>query len=435
MQIMEHDVERYRGLAGRAIALVETAPGPAAYRAVRRARRFGARIVLLTADPTGYRPVPGHPSDPLSDVDEVVTTDTNDVAKLTWALTSAAGRPTVDAVLSFSDYYCAVAARVAHALGLPGPPPEAAEAGVHKHLLRERTADRPYAVRHVLARESRELPAAADALGFPLIAKPPAEANSVGVHLVRDLPQLRRAFTELHARRTNWRGQPCTGDVLLEEFLTGEEVSVETLTFDGRTRVYGTTSKTLAPPPGFVERAHSFPHDLGAERTAAVEAVVLDMLATVGYRHGPCHTEVKLTPAGPRVVEMNPRLPGHHTTTMIEDVTGACPFLDAMLAATGQPPRPPDAPRGGAAIALLYPPHAGRLQGFDGVADAEAEPGVRFVTLTAAAGEAVRPPTDNYAALGCVYAHGTDAGDALTRAERARDRIAVRVAPAGEGSA
>lgn len=49
---------------------------------------------------------------------------------------------------------------------------------------------------------------------------------------------------------------------------------------------------------------------------------VLQVLDAVGLRHGPCHTEVMLTPAGPRLVEVNARLHGLQGPKLIELATG-----------------------------------------------------------------------------------------------------------------
>jgi biotin carboxylase len=418
--------DSYTALSGKTLALVENTPSAPAYHAALRARESGLTLRLLTRDPSAYTETQGFAGLPLDDV-EVVLVETNDPSELVSVLTGADGSPLVDGVTSFSDYYCGIAAQVASSLILPGPRPAAVEAGIQKHRLRELLSARPYAVKHALVSSADQLTDAAALLGFPLVAKPPAEGNSVGVRLIADQIELAAAFEELHAVRANWRGQPCSGDVLLEEYLLGEEVSVETMTFAGRTHLYGITSKSLNQPPNFVEWAHSFPHRLNPDDATAVEAVVRDMLETVGFDHGPCHTEVKLTSRGPRIVEMNPRLPGNHTTSMIEDVGGTNPFLDSMLCAIGEVPPIPVLDHGGAAIAILYPLDAGVVESIDGVEEARSAPGVRFVHLYAGAGDLAHAPVNNYSSLGCVYAWGEDAADALVNAESGLSKITVRV--------
>ncbi|GGV01219.1 argininosuccinate lyase [Kitasatospora herbaricolor] len=426
---------RYAGLRGKRLALVESMLHDAFSDGIHAARALGCEIWLLIRDVEWYtagRPFEEHP---LAGVDRVVRTDTLDVEAVFEALTGPSGEALVDGVLSFSDYHTEVAAQVAERLGLPGPGAGAVAAANQKHLLREAFAGDPGNVRHRLVDDPAQLDEAAAALGFPLVAKPPAEAVSYGVRLVRDRSGLDEAYRELSAVRHSLRGQPRTGAVLLEEYVEGVEVSVESMTVDGVTRFYGVTSKDLLPPPSFLECAHSFPVPLPEEQWREVRACVTRVLAAIGYRRGAAHTELRLTPDGPRIIEVNPRLPAHRITTMIQDTLGVDPHLEAKLLALGGRPEPagPSEGRssaelrpGGAAVVVLYPDRPGRLLGVDGVERASRLPGVT-ISLHAEVGQALWKRTDNSAGVGFSYATGRSAADALATATAAAGLLTIRI--------
>ena len=111
---------------------------------------------------------------------------------------------------------------------------------------------------------------------------------------------------------------------------TQHQVSVETVTADGATHVVGVTDKSIAGDPWFVESGHMFPADLP---TADAEAVAVAAIEALGLDRGVAHTEVKLTPDGPKLVEVNPRPAGNQITELVRRVTGIdLPAAYAQLA-------------------------------------------------------------------------------------------------------
>ncbi|MEU6341683.1 ATP-grasp domain-containing protein [Streptomyces sp. NPDC046977] len=426
----------YEQFRGKRLALVESMLHDAFYNGIHRARDFGCEVWLLVRGEewyTGGRPLSGHP---LGRVDRVVQVDTHDWRAVAGVLTDADGKPLVDGVLSFSDYHTEVTARVAESLGLPSQGLEAVRAANHKHLLREALGDDPANVRWRLVTRREELEAAVGHVGLPLIAKPPSEAISFGVRKCLTWDQVLDAWRELSAVRASLRGQPRPGHVLLEEYVRGTEVSVESMTAGGVTHFFGATSKELHKDT-LLEEAHSFPVALDAGVWEEVRACVDRALRAVSYRQGPAHTEVMITEDGPRIVEVNPRLPAHMISTMVTDVCGTDPHLDAKLLAVGAehvPHRGPgDGAVGGAAVVVLFPDEPGEFTGIDGTGDTAGtdstggegpSPGVS-VHLHHEPGDPVATRLDNSASVGFVYARAHSAKEALDEARRAAGRIRI----------
>jgi hypothetical protein len=112
----------------------------------------------------------------------------------------------------------------------------------------------------------------------------------------------------------------------------------------------------LAPEPFFEEAGHI----VDTMDPLLTDAQVLGLLAeahlALGHSHGITHTEIRLTAAGARVIEVNGRLGGDLIPLLATLANGLDPAGAAIALALGR--RPPDRPEQGrsAGIRFLYPP-------------------------------------------------------------------------------
>lgn len=424
----------YERFQGKRLAVVESMLHDAFYAGIHRARDFGCEVWLLVQGEEWYtgggRPLAEHP---LGRVDRVLHVDTHDWRAVVDVLTDEDGTPLVDGVLSFSDYHTEVTARTAEALGLPSQGLDAVRAANHKHLLRAALDGDPANVRWRLVTCVEELDEAIAHAGLPLIAKPPSEAISYGVSKCATRAEAVEAWRELSGIRQSLRGQPRPGHVLVEEYVRGTEVSVESMTVDGVTHFFGATSKYLHKET-MLEEAHSFPLALEPDVWDEIRSCVDRALRAISYRQGPAHTEVMITEDGPRIIEVNPRLPAHMISTMVTDVCGTNPHLDAKLLALGVEHVPDAGPGqgvvGGAAVVVLFPEESGEFTHVEGLDEAE-RLGVS-VRLHHEPGDLVAERLDNSASVGFVYAHADTAEAALDKARHAAALIRIhtrRTAP------
>ncbi|WP_216592280.1 ATP-grasp domain-containing protein [Verrucosispora sioxanthis] len=344
------------------VLVVESWVGAMSTLLPRAIREAGHRFTFLTRNLHHYlRQDSGDGAHPLLTADNVLTAETNDPARLLPQVQRLHEVLRFDGVVTSCDYYLGTVARLAAHLGLPGARPEAVEHACRKDLARHRmrAAGLPGPA-FAVAEDWPGAQAAARALGFPLVVKPVDLCAGMLVRLVTDLTELREAFDALDAFPVNARGQRRAPQVLLEEVLVGPEVSVETVTVDGVTTVLGVTDKSLAGEPWFVETGHMFPAALDAATVAAVCDMAVAALAAVGFDRGVAHTELRLTAAGPRVVEINPRPAGNQITELVRRGTGVdLPMVYTQLA-LGEQPDVTVADTGvrSAAISFLLPPRA-----------------------------------------------------------------------------
>ncbi len=358
----------------------------------------------------------------------VLTTETNDIPALAAFLRAQHAILKFDGVVTICDYYVDTVAQVALALGLPQAFPGTAALVRRKHLVRAALgrAGLPNPA-YCVATSWETARDGAGAIGYPLILKPCDLASSAFVRLVNDEAELRAAFQALENFPVNFREQAREPLWLLEEYMDGEEVSVEACTVAGRTTIIGITDKSVTGFPCFIEDGHMFPARLADAQAADVRALVLGALAAVDFDYGISHTEVKLTAKGPRIVEINPRPGGNYIAELVERVTGIA-FLTAQIdMALGRAPdlAPRDTGVRSAAIKFLVPPHAGRVSAITGIDDAAGAPHVLRASISQMAGRELGTPIDNACYLGHVLAADPAGQHARTYAEQALARVAL----------
>jgi biotin carboxylase len=414
------------------LLVVESWVGPSSISIPNAIRELDHRFTFLTRNPEHYKkssPIDG--PHPLLQADQIIQAETNDLPTLLDVVGAAHVTDHFDGVLSSCDYYLETVAEIARFLHLPGASPESVRAARIKDLARERMtrAGLPGpAFRSVSGRDQAR--AAAEELDYPLVFKPVDLCAGMYVRLVRDWAELESAMSALDGFPINARQQPRPPRFLLEQFMTGEEVSVETAAYSGETSVIGITDKTLAGYPAFIEAGHMFPARMAPELAENVCNLVRQALDAVGYDHGVAHTEVKLTPLGPRIVEINARLGGNYIPDLVRAVTRLdIPQIMVQLALGERPwlePSPTDIRS--AAVRFLLPSTAGEIVDVEGTDSLSADLHVVDWEVNARAGQVLRRPVDNSDYLGRVMVADREGQNARELAEAAAHRVRITVA-------
>jgi predicted ATP-grasp superfamily ATP-dependent carboligase len=281
--------------------------------------------------------------------DLLETVDATDMIAAARAL-----REPVAGVLAWDEARVLQAAKIAAALGLPGGDPDAAMRCRDKHQSREALAAAgvPQA-RSVLATSVEKALRIADEIGYPVVLKPRAMAASLGVVRVDGPAELVRRFA--FARDTTLPGAWRYDEVLVEEFLTGPEVSVDAAVHRGEVLPMFVARKEIGYPPYFEEVGHVVDAADPLLPDPEIRDIVQATHTALGFADGMTHTELKLTPSGPKVVELNGRLGGDLIPYLGLRATGMDPGLAAAAVACGERPElRPDRSRV-AAVRFFYP--------------------------------------------------------------------------------
>ncbi|GAB2894314.1 hypothetical protein GCM10027074_72670 [Streptomyces deserti] len=220
------------------------------------------------------------------------------------------------ALVTFSEPMLRTAARLTADLGLPFHDEDTARLLTDKvrqrRRLREAGVDE---VRSHPLRAPADWPSAVAAVGLPAIVKPVRGEGSRNTHAVHDAAVAPALLAELFAAVRTSPGHEAP--LVVEELLvgrpglpSGDYVSVESLCGpDGVVHLALTGKFPLAHP--FREPGQYWPAQVSdAERREILDLTTRALMA-LGVRTGLTHTEIKLTPAGPRIIEVNGRVGGH----------------------------------------------------------------------------------------------------------------------------
>ena len=391
--------------------------------ALSTARALRLSPVLLTLTPSRYRGL-------VETGCEILECDTGSVAALRAAIQARFGRQDLVGIMTTSEFYLPVVAELADWLGLPGNSAAAASVCRNKAAVRQALAEAGLPQpRFAAVTDVAEAAAAITRIGLPCVVKPVDDSGSNDVLRCADLPTAVAQVARIVDTHTNVRQLPTARTALVEEYLAGPEISVETFGWQGGTRLIGITEKFVTGEPYFVEHRHIFPADLPPEVEASVCETVERALAGVGLRLGAAHTEVRLTPNGPALVEINGRLAGGMIPELIRIATGVRMLDQQLRVFTGRQPQLAGAAKRCAGIQFLLAERPGVLAGVHGTELATAVPGVEQVTVTARPGAEVRPARNAYDRLGYVLASGDSRSEVVSTLAEACATLEVVIRP------
>jgi biotin carboxylase len=271
-----------------------------------------------------------------------VVTSAGDASADQRASAIAAFRP--DGITTFCDHRLVETAECARRLELRYQSPSAALPLTDKYAQRHafRSANLQV-IRFSHASSPSTLACAVGEVGAPVVVKPVHGYGSSRTFRVAGTADLEVTLASLSAAELadgfiveeELAGQPGAGGQGI-----GDYVSVETVTVSGEHHVIGIVGRlSLAAP--YRERGGFYPSTLEPGTGEAVTQLAVRALSALGVSFGACHTEIKLTPRGPEILEVNGRL-GGHVAWLIGRHGGPDLIRAALLAALGRwdPPAP-----------------------------------------------------------------------------------------------
>ena len=276
------------------------------------ARLPGVRMALITCEPEDRLPpglrdsLAGHwrIDDPL---------DPAQIAGAVQGLSGQLGQ--VQRLLAVLEQLQVPLGQVREQLGIPGM--DAVTAGNFRDKAQMKTVLRAASVpcaRHRLATSAADAYEFAERVGFPLVVKPPAGAGAKSTFRLDDQGDL-AAWLDTSPLAP---GRP----VLMEEFLTGEEGSYDSVMLDGQV-VWDSVSDYLPTPlevlrHPWMQWVVRLPRDIGGPGYAGIRQVAPAALRALGLRTGLTHMEWFRRPDGTVAVsEVGARPPGAQITSML----------------------------------------------------------------------------------------------------------------------
>ncbi|MBN1503851.1 MAG: ATP-grasp domain-containing protein [Candidatus Eisenbacteria bacterium] len=336
------------------------------------------------------------------------------------ACLDVARRESVDAVVSVcTDLAVRSVAFVAERLGLPGLSAEAAALATDKWLMREALARAGVGCPDFGKAESVEQARdAASRVGLPCVIKPVDSVGSRGVTKVGAQSEVDRAFASAVSASAS-------GSAVVEGFVDGPEMSIEAVTSHGKTWIAAVTDKITTGPPHFVEVGHTQPSVFSWN--ASVRQTVDSCVRALGIDFSATHTELRMTPSGPVVMEVGARLGGDRITSDLVPLSCGVDLMETVIrVALGEDPVVAPKWERGSAIRYLQVP-TGVIVSIDGTETAASVKGIVDVHFDMSVGDRVPELRSSSDRVGHVVAEGSGAREAAEAAEKALSKIRVEV--------
>lgn len=378
--------------------------------AIKKAKKMGIEVIAVDMNKNAIG---------FQFADIVLNISTIDIPKVI----EAAKKYKIDGILTIaSDMPMRTVATVAEELNLIGISKDTAIRATNKVLMRESLKENDVPIpRFFKVYHYKDYLNAVKIFTNKFIVKPADNSGSRGVFLVdncKEISGIKHAFqySKKYSR---------SGEIIVEEFMEGPEVSVESLTFDGNTNIIAITDKLTTGAPKFVEMGHSQPSLLPDKIKKEIEIITKESVNALGIKNGPAHTEIIVTSEGPKVVELGARLGGDNITTHLVPLSTGVDMVKCCIEISlGEKPNITKNHHMGSAI-RYFDSNKGIIKNIRGIDEAQLIPGVEQINFVKDVGENVKEIENSTDRIGFIIAQAKNSKMAIEACEKAKSIIQI----------
>ncbi len=230
-----------------------------------------------------------------------------------------------DGIISIASDLASVTVNyVAEKLNLTGNGIESSMMSTNKYLMRkafERNGD-PSPKNY---RSDEITDEVIDHLCFPLIIKPVDRSGSRGITKIEKKEELSTAVKLAEELSFDKKA-------MIEEFVEGEEFSVEYISYKGKHTFLALTKKYTTGAPHFIETGHVEPASVSPEILERVQKVVEHALDTLFIQNGASHSEIKIAADGTvKIIEIGGRMGGDCIGSDLVQISTGCDFVNMVI--------------------------------------------------------------------------------------------------------
>lgn len=142
-----------------------------------------------------------------------------------------------------------------------------------------------------------------DNIAYPMVIKPRDNSGSRGVILCNNKEEALNAFNET-IKYTK------LDTLLCESVIEGKEYSLESIHYNGTTKLLQITDKVMTPLPYSVEMELTQPSTLSDDKIKEIEELVHKISIVFGYENCASHNEIRIKDGKITVIEASPRMAG-----------------------------------------------------------------------------------------------------------------------------
>ncbi len=358
----------------------------------------------------------------VNDVDIFLPIDLKDLAGLAEAAREIKESEGLDGVFTAGTDFSASVAWVAEKLGLPGISYKTALNATDKVRMRsffkENGVSSP---NFVEISEDMDFEREVSSLKYPLVVKPVDSMGARGVRKIADSTELNSAVIDaIRFSRTD-RG-------IVEEFISGEEYSVDALVYKGEVTIHGLAIRHIYFPPCFIEMGHTMPALLSIEKQKEIEDEFKKGVKALGIDNGAAKGDIIYSEKGPVIGEIAARLSGGYMSgwtfpqaSLVESTKGA------MEIALGLKPQEYDGTYKKVTAEKAFLSIPGRVKSIGNIEEAYKTDFVNDLFLRIEEGDSVDFPVNNVEKCGNVISAHIDRKEAESSAAKACSKVLIRL--------
>ncbi len=231
----------------------------------------------------------------------------------------------IDGILTIATDICiSTIAYVAYELNLPGNSIECSLLTTNKSLMRKCFEEhnirspRSITVSEINANDFKTF-------NYPLIIKPSDRSGSLGVIKATSFDEAKDAIE-------NAINYSFSKTCVVEEYIKGKEVSVETISFGGEHRIITITDKVITTEPYFVELAHHQPTSFPEHIQNKILDITYAILNATKVENGAAHVELMITENGDVYpIEIGSRMGGDFIGSDLVQLSTGFDYVQAVL--------------------------------------------------------------------------------------------------------
>ena len=309
-------------------------------------------------------------------------------------------------------------AAVANALGLPGNRFEDAYAASNKIRMRERFKKNNVPQPNFFpVWNYEEAIEAYKHLNTPVVVKPADNMGARGVMKVSSESDVLAAFNRA-------KSSSPSGEVIVEEFMDGPELSIDMLIYNDEIYVTGVADRIIESPPFFIETGHIMPSALDKEQIDDAVNVMKAGIKALNLKIGAAKGDIKVTKKGAMVGEIAARLSGGFMSAYTYPIsTGVNLIKNAIEIALGNPPSDLKPKWNKVSVEKAFIPGTGIIESIDGVENAKNVEGVKEIFIKTKPGDILVTPTNNLEKAGNIITVGNTRDEAIAIANKAMSYV------------